>query len=227
MQRIFQIVVALLFLSPFCFSQDPMPVVSFNWQRAVRKAQDPELPSSSPARSLLPDDKYFQRKAREARTDNPLDPSKDSEDARSAQMDKNIQESQRAQTGDAHGYLYTASVRNEADKTAKVIFWEYRFTEIAKPNNVARRQFICGVNLKKGDKIELSVFSLLGPSDTIDAQSLEKTTDKLFDEKVLVNRIEFSDDTLLQRNGWKLADVKSAVERATSTPWGKEICRPL
>ena len=75
--------------------------------------------------------------------------------------------------------------------------------------------------------MELSVFSLLGPSDTIDAESLAKSTNKLFDENVRINRIELSDDTILQRNDWKYDDVRSSIKRATSTPWGKEICRAL
>jgi hypothetical protein len=61
----------------------------------------------------------------------------------------------------------------------------------------------------------------------IDVESLSRAKEKLFDEKVQINRIEFSDDSILQRNGWKLADVRDAVKRATATPWGKEICRAL
>ena len=128
---------------------------------------------------------------------------------------------------DVSGYNYSASVRNDSGKTVKVIFWEYRFTEIARPSNVVRRQFLCSVNLKKGSRMDLSAFSILAPSDTIDAESLAKLTEKLFDEHVQINRIEFSDDSVLQRGGWKLDDVKSSIDRVTSTPWGREVCRVL
>ena len=98
---------------------------------------------------------------------------------------------------------------------------------IARPTNVVRRQFLCSVNLKNGDSKDLSVFSLLAPSDVIDAESLAKSTDKLFDEKVFVNRIEFADGTLRQRGNWKYEDVQNSVERATSVGWGNETCRGL
>lgn len=204
-----------------------MPVLNSSWQRTTRRVQDPEVPASGPARVLTVDDKNFQRKAREQRTDNPLSPDKDSIDARSAAIERNVQESRTPKAHDVSGYSYTSSVKNDSGKTVKVIFWEYKFTEIARPSNVVRRQFLCAVSLKKGASIDLSAFSILGPSDTIDTESLAKSTDKVFEEHVQINRIEFSDDTVLQRGGWKLDDVKASVDRVTATPWGREICRVL
>lgn len=210
-----------------CVAQDPLPVLGSGWQRSVRKADDPAVQPSGPARVLTVDDKNFTKKAREQRTDNPLSPDKDSIDARSAAMERNIQESRMPKASDVSGYNYSASVRNDSGKTVKVIFWEYRFTEIARPSNVVRRQFLCSVNLKKGSRMDLAAFSILAPSDTIDAESLAKSTEKLFDEHVQINRIEFSDDSVLQRGGWKLDDVKSSIDRVTSTPWRREVCRVL
>ncbi|MEP6788407.1 MAG: hypothetical protein ABJB40_08250, partial [Acidobacteriota bacterium] len=103
----------------------------------------------------------------------------------------------------------------------------YRFTELANPSNVVRRQFLCSANIKPGDSKDLSVFSTLGPSDVISAESLAKATERLFDEKIIVNRIEFSDGAMIERRDWKYEDVRKAVERATSTHWGKEVCRGL
>lgn len=210
-----------------CFSQDPLPVLNSSWERVTRKARAGDAAPTSPARAILPEDKIFQRKAREQRTDNPLDPNSDSMDARSAAMDRAVQQSRTAKGDDASGYLYTTRLKNESGKTVKIIFWEYRFTEIARPTNVVRRQFLCGVDLKKGEKIDLAVFSLLGPSDTISAESLAKPDEKLFVEKVQINRIELADDSVLQRNDWKYDEFRAAIERATSTPWGKEMCRAL
>jgi hypothetical protein len=83
------------------------------------------------------------------------------------------------------------------------------------------------VKLRNGASKELPAFSTLGPSEVIDAESLAKSGGKLFDEKVIVNRVEFSDDSVIQRGNWKLDDVRDAVNRATAAPWGKEICRAL
>jgi len=227
MGRFVRILVFSLFFVLPCVSQDPMPVLSSSWQRTVQKAQLPDASGNMPARAVTADDKYFQRQAREARTDNPNDPDQLTPDARRAAMEKAVQESRAIKTDNVTGYSYLANVRNDSGKTVKIIFWEYRFVEIARPENVIRRQFICSVNLKKGDTKELAAFSLLAPSDVINTESLAKSTEKPFDEKVFINRIEFSDGTLRQRGNWKYEDIQAAVERATSTPWGKEVCRAL
>jgi len=202
-------------------------VLSFEWQRTVVKAQKQDTTTSGPARAVTPDDKYFQRKARENRTDLPTDPNEATIDARRAAMDKAVEESRAKQPNDISGYSYLASVRNDSGKTIAIVFWEYRFVELARPTNVVRRQFLCSVKVKNGDRVNLTAFSTLGPSDVIDAESLSKTNEKLFDERVQINRIEFSDGTFRQRGNWKLEDVKSSVDRMTSTPWAKEICRAL
>ena len=142
-------------------------------------------------------------------------------------MDKAVRESRTPQPDDVPGFLYSIALRNDTGMPVSVVFWEYRFTEIARPNNVVRRQFLCGANFKIGEKKEFSVFSSLGPSDVIDMESLSKAKTKLFDESVQVNRIELSDGRILQRHDWKYSDVKKDVERVTSTPWGKETCRAL
>jgi hypothetical protein len=219
--------ILVLLFSSWCFSQELVPVLNARWQRAKIQAPRTEIIPVGPVTPVMADTKYFQRKAREQRTDNPMDPNENSIEGRSRAMDKAIRESRAPQADDLNGYSYTAEVRNDTGSTVTVIFWEYVFTEIARPSNVVRRQFLCGVKLKNGEKKELSAFSLLGPSDVIDVGSLAKTNDKLFDELFQVNRIELEDGTVLQRNTWKYIDVKSAVERVTSTPWGKETCRAL
>jgi hypothetical protein len=181
----------------------------------------------APVRGVTPENKYFQRKAREERTDITVDPNEMTIDGRSAALEKVVEESRAPKLEDTKGFSYVAEVRNDSGKTVAVVFWEYFFAEIARPTNVTRRQFLCGVKLKNGEKKELSVFSLLGPSDTIAVESLAKSPDKLFTEEVFVNRIEFSDGSILQRDDWKYSDVKASVERITAIPWGNETCRAL
>ncbi len=132
----------VLLASPYCFSQGPLPVLSSSWERFVVKVQDRAPAPTSPAREMSHEDKYFQRKAREQRTDNPIDPNRESMDARSAAMDKALHESRTPKAEDQTAYTYTAAVRNDSGKTVQIIFWEYRFTEIARPTNVVHRQFL-------------------------------------------------------------------------------------
>ena len=225
--RVFTSWIFVLLITPFCFSQDPLPVLRSTWQRAIQPAPKIESSRHEPVRAVTNDNKYFQRKAREQRTDITVDPNEMTIDGRSAALEKVVEESRAPKLEDAKGFSYTAEVRNDSGKTVSVIYWEYFFAETGRPANVTRRQFLCGVKLKNGEKRELSVFSLLGPTDTIAFENLDKTADKLFTEEVFVNRIEFSDGSILQRADWKFSDVKASVERATSTPWGKETCRSL
>jgi hypothetical protein len=220
--------VVILFFVSWCVSQEPITFLSTKWERTTLHAPPPDTTPIGPVTPVSADTKYFQRKAREQRTDNPLDPNRESMEARSQQMDQAVRESRAPKADDQKGYVYTAEVRNDTGSTVAVIFWEYVFTEIARPSNVVRRQFLCAASIKDGEKKMLSAFSLLGPSDVIAIDSLAKPGGgKLFDEKVQVNRIELSDGTIIQRDNWKLKDVQAAVERAVSKPWGNETCRAL
>ena len=111
------------------------------------------------------------------------------------------------------GYTYVAEVRNDSTgQPVHIIFWEYQFTEIAHPQNVIRRQFLCGVKIKDGEKKVLSAFTTLGPSDVLTVESLGKPEAKLFEERVQINRIELSDGNTLDRDKWKYSDVKAGVD---------------
>jgi len=219
------VVLVVLILSSFSFSQDPLPVTRSSWQATVKKVQKADLPPTGPAKQIIVDDTVGPRTAREFKMDHPENPSDQTPDGRRATIEKNEQEANTPRAEDAKGFAYTATVRNDSAKTVKVIYWEYRFIDKADPTKSVRRQFLCSVNIKKGAEFDLSGFSTLGPTDTIDAKN-PPTKDK-FDAAVRVNRVEYADEDILQRGDWKFADVKTAVDRATATPWGKEICRPL
>jgi hypothetical protein len=217
----------IILTSSYSFAQDPVSVVGSRWFRTNKPAPKTDAQASGPARTLNPDDKYFQRKAREGRTDNPRDPYEDTIEGRSAAIDRAVQQSRTAKAENVPGFSYLAEVRNDTGQPVDVIFWEYKFTEIAHPQNVVRRQFLCGVKIKNGEKKVLSAFSTLGPSEVLTVESLAKENEKIFQEEVLINRFELSDGKIFQRETWKYADVKKAVERVTSAPWGNDICRAL
>ncbi|CAN5556536.1 hypothetical protein BH10ACI2_BH10ACI2_12720 [soil metagenome] len=214
-----------VFVPALCVAQEPISVLDASWQRDRQSASKTGTDSQGKVRGVTDDNKYFQRKQREAQTNVTIDPNETTIDGRSATLDKIAKEAGSAKVEDVNGFSYRANIKNNTDKTVAIVFWEYRFTELSNPQNIVRRQFICSVNIKPDEKKELSVFSTLGPSDVISAESLSKTTEKLFDEKVILNRFEFSDGTLRQRGNWKYDDYQKSIERATATPWGKEVCR--
>jgi len=206
----------------------PVSITAPLWHVAHRKVVKQDNTPPRPQREMTSDDKYYAREKREnsVRGSAP-DPSEMTMDGRREQIDKAVDSARNPGDTDETGYFYQASFANNTKKTVSVVYWEYRFTEIANPANVVRRQFLCSANLKPAGKKDLWIFSLLGPSETISADSLAKTAPPVFDEKIYINRIEFTDDSILQRGGWKLEDVKKGVDSATSTPWGKEVCRAI
>lgn len=216
-----------LIAAPYCIAQEPLTVLSSSWQKDSRKA--PKNPEEFQARirSVSDDNRFFKRKAREQLPVVAIDPNEASIDGRSASIDRAMQEARAPRIEPTNGYTYAATVRNNIGKTVKIVYWEYRFTELADRSNAVRRQFLCAVDIKDGEKKEMSIFSTLGPSDVIDTRSLEPMSDKKYDEKVLINRIELADGTILQRNDWKFQDVKKSVDRVTSEPWGHEMCRSI
>ena len=215
---------------PVCIAQGgTVSVIDSNWKIVRESAKKGETIGAIPAPAMTEQNKNFQRNARENQMmqRSSIDPNEMTVDGRAAQLEKMSQEARAANFDATIGYSYTANVKNDTEKTVVTIFWEYRFTEIATPANVTSRHFICGVKMKTGDKRELIAQSILGPSNTISVKSLESTTDKLFDEKVIINRIEFSDDSVLNRRDWKYDDFKESIKRVTAKSWGKEVCRIL
>ncbi|MBK6750993.1 MAG: hypothetical protein IPG67_13565 [Acidobacteria bacterium] len=230
MRAIDLLLITMFAAVPVCIAQNgTVSVIGSGWNTIREGAKKGESQSSLQVPEMTAQNKNFQRNARENQMlqRGMTDPNEHTIDGRSAQLEKITQESRTPNYDAKVGYSYFANVKNDNEKTVVAIFWEYRFTEIATPANVTSRHFLCGVKIKPGDKRELAAASILGPSNTISVKSLENAVDKLFDEKVIINRIEFADDSVLNRRDWKYDDFKDAIKRATSTPWGKEVCRIL
>lgn len=202
-------------------------VIGHKWERiriAGERISNFDVP---PVRSVINENKMRQRTARENQPKGAFDPNEGTIDGRSAALERTVQESRSVKTDDINAFRYAANIRNNGDRKIEIVFWEYGFKEFANPANVVRHQFLCSVKIKPGDKFELFANSILGPSEVISSDSLIDTPGKLFDEKVLVNRIEYADGAILQRREWKISEIKQGLEKATSTPWGREVCRAL
>ena len=155
------------------------------------------------------------------------DPRSYSEDARSAALEKITQESRSSGANTIEGFEHRIKVRNAGTKVVEVLFWEYQLIESLNPANVTRRQFICGLEVKLKKDMEVVAFSASKPSAVVSVDTLAKTPETPFQERVVINRVEYKDGTMWQRKDWKFAEVRSAIARAVSTPWGTEMCRSL
>jgi hypothetical protein len=203
-------------------------VLGYKWAKSRQVVEKLETPTITPAAALTPADKNFQRNRRINDPAGVRDPNADTLDGRSAALDKSVQEARAPKPKPVDGFSYKAKIKNASTKIIEVVFWEYQFKEIANPTTMVRRQFLCGVNIKPEKDKELQAFSLLGPSDVISVGSLaNKSGENLFEEKVVVNRVEYADGTIWQRKDWNFAEVKLGIARAIGTPWGTEMCRGL
>jgi hypothetical protein len=205
----------------------PVELVSFRWSKKRQQAVTPDNSRPAPMAALTQADKNYERNQRVNDQAGTRHPNADTTDGRAAALDKIVEESRAAKKINIDGYAYQVKVRNASAKVIEVLFWEYQFVESSNPSNVARRQFLCGLKIKPDKEKEVESFSVSGPGGMVSAESLGSKAGNLYQEKVLINRVEYADGSIWQRKGWSFAEVKSAIERATATPWGAEMCRGL
>jgi len=223
----------LIFVSP---AQTPAPeassvtVLGFKWSRTHQtlKAADPTAAGVTPAPAMISANKNFQRNARINDPAGVRDPNQDTLDGRAAALEKIVQESRTPAGRSVDTFAYLARIRNSSPKVIEILFWEYQFIDAASPANVTRRQFLCGVRIKPNKEKELQAFSLSGPSDVISVGSLANSSGNIWQEKVLINRVEYADGSTWQRKDWNAAEIKLGYQRAMATPWNPaEMCRGL
>lgn len=204
-------------------------VLGFKWFRsrhAPKKQESASTTQAAPA--VTPDIKIWHRPENNQQPQQVIrDPRADTVEGRSAALEKIVQESRSPKSNKLAGFEYQVKVRNASAKVIEVVFWEYQFKELSNPANVVSRQFLCGVNIKPSKEKELQAFSMSGPSNVVSVDSLNNKIGNLFEERVLINRVEYSDGSILQRKDWNFAEVKTGIERATKTPWGSEMCRGI
>jgi hypothetical protein len=219
--------VSLLLISPLQVSDtSSVVVVSFKWSKTRQVMEKIEVPNSAPAAEMIPQNKNFQRNVRVNDPVGARDPNQDTIDGRSAAIEKSVQESRTPQSKPVDAFAYKVKFHNTSAQGVDILFWEYQFIDRVDPATVTRRQFLCAANLKPGKEKELVAFSLSGPS-VVNVNTLAKNSDKPFDEKVVINRVEYSDGSIWQRKDWNFSEIRMTYRRAVGTPWTTEMCRGL
>ena len=219
----------LSFLVPFQISNDgsPLTVASFKWSRARRTVEAQNAQGTAPASAMIPQNKNFARNARVNDPQGVRDPNADTLDGRSAALEKTVAESRAPKPEPTDGFVYRIKVQNPSEKVVEIVFWEYQFQDPASPDSVARRQFLCGVNIAAGKGKELEGFSVSGPSEVVSVKTLADNAAKPFKESVLINRVEYADGSIWQRKGWSVAEVKTSYERVLREKWVPGMCKAL
>jgi hypothetical protein len=206
----------------------PVVVLDFKWSRAHQEGKKIEPEEKASAREVTQANKNFERNVRANDSIWARDPNADTIDGRSAALEKTVQESRTPKPKSVDGYAYRVKMQNAGAKVVEVVFWEYQFIDPSNPSTVARRQFLCGVNIKPEKEKELQAFSSFGPTDAVSVGSLAEKSGNAFREQVLINRVEYTDGSAWQRKDWNAAEIKQTYARAVATPWGpQEMCRRL
>ncbi len=208
--------------NPLVLTSEPSVVVLNSKWLPVHRTFKKEVPNMAPPPELTAGNKNA---GRIARINNPQipDPNEQTIDGRSAAIEKAVQEARTAEPKPLDGFSYLTKIRNGGKQTIEIIFWEYQFID-AGSRNVTRHQFLCGVKIKPDKEKEVAGFSMMRPSDVVDAGTLVNNNLK---EKVLINRVEYADGTIWQRRDWSFAAIRESYKRAIETPWDNEMCRGL
>jgi len=211
--------------SDISYGENSTVVLSFKWSPVRRIPKKQEVPSMAPAPEITPGNKAA---GRAARINNPQipDPNEQTIDGRSAAIEKIVQESRVANPKPIDGFLYETRIRNDGAKQIEIVFWEYQFIDQSN-TVVARHQFLCGAKIKSAKEKDLSVFSLLRPSDVVNAAIVGDKSPTGLREKVLLNRVEYADGSIWQRRDWNFGEIRMSYKRAIETPWEGEMCRGL
>lgn len=206
----------------------PVEVINSKWSKSRQRIENPDNQRVIPAESATaPGNRNLERNRRINDPVGTPDPKEKTIEARSAALEKNVQDSRAPKSKFVDGFIYQARIRNAGKNTIEIVFWEYQFKERENPANAVSRQFLCGVQIKPDKEQDLRVFSPSSPSSLISVDSLENKSGSLFEEKILINRVEYADGTIWQRKSWSYTDMKPSIDRALATPWGLEMCRNL
>lgn len=210
--------------APAADENAPVVVLGYKCLKDRQPAENAVPGTTSPAPAMIPENKNFERQRRVNASPAERDPNLDTVDGRSAAIDRIVDESRAAPP--LEGFSYQVKMHNASTRTILAVFWEYRFTESAKPANVTRRQFACTARIKPEKDKEFRLFSLSGPSDVIDVKSLSRNSGNQFHEAVQINRVEYEDGSFWQRKDWT-HDVTKAANSSGPQPRRMPACRAL
>ncbi len=202
----------------------PVAVVSASWLRDRQAGNKAVQSAASPMRAITKDDRNFERQKRINDPVGMRDPNADNVDVRGSELERIVQQSRESDPVD--GYTYLLKIQNLSPKVIENVIWEYRFMQVGNDSSVTRRTFMCGGQIKPERQKEMNIFSLVGPSEVVNVKALEKDASPKYRAAVVIDRVDYSDGTFWQRNGWDVNTYK--VQPDLKQKYGNAtVCRSL
>jgi hypothetical protein len=123
-------------------------------------------------------------------------------------------------------FVYKVKLQNTSAKTIKNLYWEYQIIESANQENLSARQFYCASQMKTNQQTNFEVFSLVPPTTAvISTKTLAGDAKNPFEEKAVINRIEYKDGSVWQRSDWIFPELFAASLAARKREVGEPTCR--
>ena len=101
--------------------------------------------------------------------------------------------------GPTVNFVYEAKVKNIGAKTIQAIEWEYVVSDPSDDVELGRRKFTDVMKLRPGKEMTMVGISSTHPVRILRAKKSDKDPEPKYVERVVINRIEFSDGTFWQR----------------------------
>lgn len=112
-------------------------------------------------------------------------------------------------------FRYRVSLKNTGVKVVKSVSWDYQASYTDDFADTSHRQFRCTAKIKPNQSERFEAYSIQPPIRVVSASS-----DKTFNQRVVINRIEYVDGTYWQRPDWHEPEV-------VATQGGRGNCQPL
>jgi hypothetical protein len=129
-----------------------------------------------------------------------------------------------SRTSGGYSYVYTARVKNVSPKKIKSIVWEYQLTDSSANTIISQRPFVCAMTVKSNDVKLLRAGTPAPPNRVVSADTSADDAQK---QRVVINRVDYSDKSTWVRDGWTPDDLT----RKAITAKGKDLndgqCTPL
>lgn len=116
-------------------------------------------------------------------------------------------------------YTYEVQIKNAGEATIEAVDWEYLFLDGLTGGEMARHRFQSFRRAKPGKSLTLSATSASPPTRVVNAAAARGGRSNLFEERIVVRCVAYSDGTVRWRDGGgeaDCADIKSAAARQTN-----------
>lgn len=116
-------------------------------------------------------------------------------------------------------YTYQVQIKNAGEATIEAVDWEYLFVDGLTGGEMARHRFQSFRRAKPGKSLTLSGTSAAPPTRVVSAATAQSGKSNLFEERIVVRCVAYSDGTVRWREGGgeaDCADIKAAAARQAS-----------